>query len=64
MESGYRSLFKAITWRLFGIVFTFTASYILFDQVQLAASLALGEFVIKTVLYWIHERIWNRVDIK
>ena len=60
-ETNARSVAKAISWRVFGtaatsaLVFLFTGRLIL--------SLAVGgvEFVSKIGLFWVHERLWNRL---
>ncbi len=61
-ESHSRSVIKAVSWRVLGtiatsiIVFAFTRRW--------AVSLFVGamEFVSKIGLFWLHERIWDRVS--
>ena len=62
MESCYRSITKAITWRLGGTVVTFTVAWILTRELPLAAGIGLLDAVIKIGAFYIHERIWNRVS--
>jgi adenylylsulfate kinase len=60
-DSHTRSVAKAISWRVLGtiatslLVFAFTRKW--------SISLAVGgvEFVSKIGLYWLHERVWDRV---
>ncbi len=60
-ESQTRSVAKAISWRLFGTLVT-TALVFVFTR-RLVLSLAVGavEFLAKIALFWLHERIWDRV---
>jgi adenylylsulfate kinase len=60
-ERHSRSVAKAVSWRIFGTVVT-TALVFVFTR-RLVLSLAVGavEFVAKIVLFWLHERIWDRV---
>ncbi|MEJ7812697.1 MAG: adenylyl-sulfate kinase [Gemmatimonadaceae bacterium] len=62
-ETHTRSVIKAVSWRILGtlatslLVFAFTRRF--------ALSLAVGavEFVSKIGLFWMHERIWDRVQV-
>lgn len=61
MESHYRSIFKAITWRAGGTIVTFAVAWILTDNVSLSAGIGIVDTLIKIGAYYIHERLWNRV---
>lgn len=62
-DSCYRSLCKAVTWRLVGTADTFLISWLLTGQIVLATGIAFTEIMTKSALYWVHERLWNRCDI-
>ena len=62
-DSPYRSLAKAISWRITGTVDTFVISWIITGQLAMATGIAFTEIVTKIVLYWLHERVWNKVDL-
>ena len=61
-----RHIVKTITWRIIGTLDTWLISWFLVsymgekpEQATEAASLIAGlELVTKTILYYIHERIW------
>ena len=57
-----RSAIKAVTWRIIGTLDTFILSYLITHKPVTAASIAGFEVLTKTVLYYIHERGWNRVQ--
>lgn len=68
-ESKLRSIFKAITWRVIATGTTFTLAYTIFsgsgceDALQKSSLVAGLELVIKLVIYYFHERIWQSIPI-
>jgi len=60
-ETHARSIAKAFSWRIMGTLAT-TALVFVFTK-RLALSLAVGglEFVSKIGLFWLHERLWDRL---
>jgi uncharacterized membrane protein len=61
-EKPYRSLVKAISWRVTGTVDTVVISYLITGHAKMAFSIGLVEVFTKIVLYFVHERIWNRLS--
>ena len=61
MDTNARSLTKTITWRLAGSGATFGISWLVSGDVAVAGSIAVIQIVANTVLYYVHERIWNTV---
>jgi len=61
MESHYRSIVKAITWRAGGTIMTFAIAWILTQKLELAAQIGLLDTIVKIGAFYAHERIWNRV---
>ena len=57
-----RSLAKAISWRILASADTFLISYIITGKLSWAGSITLLEIITKTVLYYIHERGWNKIS--
>ncbi|WP_288955101.1 DUF2061 domain-containing protein [uncultured Polaribacter sp.] len=60
-EKPIRSIAKALSWRVIGTLDTLVVSYILTGKIVLAASIASVDFLTKLLLYFFHERIWNKV---
>ncbi|HEY7681371.1 MAG TPA: DUF2061 domain-containing protein [Gemmatimonadales bacterium] len=62
-DTHTRSIAKALSWRVLGTVATSLLVF-LFTR-KLALSLTVGgvEFVSKIGLFWLHERIWDRVQL-
>tara|TARA_R110002126_G_scaffold181187_2_gene329949 strand:- start:37216 stop:37479 length:264 start_codon:yes stop_codon:yes gene_type:complete len=60
-EKPVRSIVKALSWRIVGTADTLIVSYILTGKIALAASIASVDFLTKLVLYFFHERVWNKI---
>ena len=60
-EKPLRSVLKALSWRVVGTLDTLVVSYFLTGEIALATSIASIDFLTKLVLYFFHERIWNKV---
>ncbi|WP_438422253.1 DUF2061 domain-containing protein [Aquimarina macrocephali] len=60
-EKPVRSIAKAVSWRVVGTLDTLIVSYVLTGEIALATSIASIDFVTKMILYFFHERIWNRI---
>ncbi len=62
MESHFRSITKALTWRFVATIITFTVAWILTRRFQLAVEIGVLDTVIKLGAYYSHERTWNRLN--
>ncbi|MEK7720497.1 MAG: DUF2061 domain-containing protein [Bacteroidota bacterium] len=60
-EKRYRSILKAICWRLTGTIDTFVISFLITGKFRLAMSISFFEIFTKITLYYLHERLWNRI---
>ncbi len=61
-EQIKRSLVKTITWRLTGSGATFLISWLLTGNLAVASSIAVVQIVANTLLYFVHERVWNIIN--
>ena len=59
--SKQRSGLKAITWRMIGTADTFIISWAITKEPVTAGAIASFEVFTKTILYYFHERGWNKV---
>jgi uncharacterized membrane protein len=57
-----RSAAKAITWRVIGTFDTFLISLLITKKPVTAGAIAGFEVLTKTILYYFHERGWNKVQ--
>jgi uncharacterized membrane protein len=62
-DPHYRSLLKAVSWRATGTLDTIVVSFVITGRIKLAVSIGCVEFFTKIGLYYVHERIWNRVPL-
>ncbi len=62
MESHKRSLIKTIVWRIIATTVTMLVSFMWLGEWTSAIALAITANVIKMLLYYLHERTWNRID--
>ena len=60
-EAHFRSLVKAISWRVTGSIDTFVISWAITGKLGIAGTIAAVEVITKIVLYYLHERAWSLV---
>lgn len=59
-DSATKSLLKTVSWRIVGTVDTMLIAYLLTGGLKVALSIGSIEVFTKMVLYYFHERIWNK----
>lgn len=62
-ERPIRSIVKAVSWRMTGTVDTMLISYLITSSFVMAASIGSIELITKMLLYYGHERVWNRISL-
>lgn len=60
-EKPYRSVVKTISWRTVGTLDTIIVSYFVTGNLIMAASIGSIEVITKMILYYFHERVWNKL---
>ena len=60
-ETHLRSWIKSITFRILATVTTIVLVFIFTGELLIALEIGLIEVVAKLVLYYVHERFWDRV---
>ncbi len=61
-ESRKRHLFKTFTWRAIGTIDTVVLSWIITGNPLTGVQIGVAEVVTKMILYYLHERIWYRIN--
>lgn len=61
MEHRKRSLLKTISWRVFSFFLTIIIIYAYTRNIRQSIGVGAGIDIVKMFLYYLHERIWNRV---
>ncbi len=62
-EKAYRSIVKTVSWRAVGTLDTIIISYLITGSLTMAASIGSIELFTKMVLYYFHERAWNKISL-
>jgi uncharacterized membrane protein len=60
-ESRKRSIVKSIVWRVICIVVSILTVFFLSGKWDIAVAVGTIYNVITMILYYFHERIWNRI---
>ena len=62
MESHKRTLMKTIIWRIIATAVTTLIAYAWFREWTSSISMAITANALKTLFYYAHERMWDRID--
>ena len=60
-DSKSRSILKAISWRVWATLTTIALVFLFTGRLGIAAAIGGVEVVAKLVLYFVHERAWDRI---
>ena len=56
-----RSFIKSLTYRVFGTLTSWVVVYAITHKGSLATLIAFWETVVKVLVYYYHERVWDKV---
>ena len=62
-ENINRSILKTISWRIIGTLDTLVITYFITGTIKMALSIGFIEFFSKMLLYFFHERAWNKIKL-
>ena len=62
-DKHYRSLVKAVSWRITGSIDTMIISFLITGRLKWALTISGVELFTKIGLYYVHERIWEKVTL-
>jgi uncharacterized membrane protein len=60
-ETRKRSIVKSIVWRFICVVVSIVISFFLTAKWDIAVAIGSSYNIITMLLYYFHERMWNRV---
>jgi uncharacterized membrane protein len=63
METHFRSILKAVSWRIGGTFVTFGIAWMLLGRLDLAAKIGAIDTAVKIGAFYGHERLWERVKL-
>jgi uncharacterized membrane protein len=61
-ERAMRSLGKVVTWRIIVTVTNFIGGYLASGSWMVGLGVVSFALVVNSVMYYFHERAWNRID--
>ena len=62
VESHYRSIVKAVSYRILGSTTTAVIFYVLTGKGSLSLGAGVLDMVLKIGVYFVHERLWNHIN--
>ncbi len=62
IEQKRRSIVKTLTWRFVAVFITGTIVWLLTRKPVFALQVGLLDTLVKLVIYYFHERTWNRIQ--
>ena len=63
IEKHYRSLVKAVSWRVTGSIDTMVITFLITGKLKWALTISGVELFTKIFLYYVHERVWNNISL-
>jgi len=61
IESHLRSVIKGLTWRIIASTTILVITYLTTGEIETALKITGIEFIVKLLLYYLHERAWLKV---
>lgn len=62
--SSKKSIYKTITWRIMASLTTVILVYIFSGELKVAGSVVILEALIKSIIYYVHEKLWEENQAK
>lgn len=64
VKAERRHILKTFTWRIIATITTTVIAWLVTGDPMVGLKVGGIEFVIKMFLYYIHEKVWYKVEIK
>jgi uncharacterized membrane protein len=62
MDSKTRSIIKSLTWRIIAVINGCLVAYLFLGNISQSLCIGIVGNVTGFILYYLHERIWNKVN--
>lgn len=62
-DKNYRSIIKAVSYRIVGTIATVLISFAITGNFKFAVSIGGIELFSKIAIYYLHERMWERIKL-
>jgi len=63
-NSKKRHLIKTVTWRTIGTSDTILIAWIITGSAVIGLKIGIAEIITKMFLYYFHERVWHKLDLR
>ena len=57
-----RDMLKTLSYRIIGSATSFILTYLATNDYKVGIGVGLGDFLIKPLIYFVHERIWRKIE--
>ena len=57
-----RDMLKTLSYRIIGSATSFILTYLATNDYKVGIGVGLGDFLIKPMIYFAHERIWRKIE--
>ncbi len=61
-DSRSRSIVKALSWRGVAMIITTSIAWVITNDIHFAATIGVVDTLVKLGGYYMHERMWNRIQ--
>ena len=62
LELKRRSVAKSVSWRILAGFITACVAYVMTGKPDFAMKIGLADTVTKLLIYYLHERVWDRIN--
>jgi uncharacterized membrane protein len=62
LETRRRSVVKSLSWRILAAIITTFVVLAMTGRLEFAAKIGLIDTSVKLLIYFVHERIWNKIN--
>ena len=57
-----RDMLKTLSYRIIGSATSFILTFLATNDYKVGIGVGLGDFLIKPLIYFVHERIWRKIE--
>jgi len=62
-DTHKKTIFKTISWRIIATITTMILVFIFTGDLVVTLGIGFFDFLIKSIVYYVHERVWNGINI-
>ena len=62
METKLRSVIKTVSYRIGGVFVTGAVAWLITGKTAFAIQIGIADTLAKLVVFYLHERVWNKIN--